>query len=480
MFFNSSAFLGFFAIVVAGYFAVAPRYRLAWLLIASAGFVAYVGPFFLVLALVATTFAFVVARVLERIEKGRPARQTVLAFAIVALLANLATFKYAPFFNGLLGQSPEGNGLITLVLPVGISFYTLQLIGYLIDVYRGEQAERSLGVFALYALFFPKLVSGPIERGRNLLPQLHELPGFNLTMAIAGIELILWGAFKKFVVADRIAPFVDGVFGAPHEFDGVATAVATWLYAFQLYFDFSGYTDMALGAASILGIRLMQNFDRPYFATSVQDFWKRWHISLTSWLTDYLYTPITRAKWIRIKLYNLILIALMVTFLVSGLWHGSTWSFLAWGALHGTYIVLSLLLQKPWGKFAKAVGLTRVPRLYTAFKIARTFTLVCFAYILFRAASLEDALYMISNLHTGWGQLDDGIAAVINGRRAEILLALAGIVVVMAAELLPRRQPGVTVVDTGWPRWLGYYAAGTIILLFGAFYGDQQFIYFSF
>lgn len=483
MIFYSPEFIVFFVAVVMGYFVVPAAARWIWLLAASAFFYAYAGPAFLVQIFAATAVAYSVAFGIEGAQSAG-AKQRRLTFGVVLLLVNLCLFKYALFFNNLLGPLVGWRGadgpLITLIMPLGISFYTFQLIGYMADVYRGDRAERHFGIFCLFVLLFPKVVSGPIERSKNLLPQLHALPDFSLPLAIAGLQLMLWGAFKKIVVADRIAPYVDRVYSAPQDFDGVATAFATWLYAFQLYFDFSGYTDMALGAAMILGIKLMQNFDRPYFAVSVQDFWKRWHISLTSWLTDYIYTPITRAKWIKIKLYNLILIALMVTFIISGFWHGSHWTFIAWGALHGAYIVVSLLVQKPWNQFAKRIGLTKYPRFYNGFKVAKTFLLVCFAYILFRSADMGDALFMMGNLWTGWGNVPGGIGAVVQGDATNIVLALVGIVIVMAPEFLPERKPDDVVARPVWQVWITQYALVTAVLLFGASGGGEQFIYFRF
>jgi len=481
--FNSVEFVGFFIAVCLGYFMLPANARWSWLLAASAFFYAYAGPAYLLQIIAATAIAYFVAFCIERAQ-GPQAKQLRLTLGIVLLLANLCTFKYAPFFNDLLGPLVGWRGtdesLIPLVMPLGISFYTFQLIGYLVDVHRGDRAERHFGLFSLYVLFFPKVISGPIERSRNLLPQLYDLPTFSYPLALAGLQLMLWGAFKKVVVADRIAPFVDRVYAAPHEFEGVATAFATWLYAFQLYFDFSGYTDMALGVAMILGIKLMQNFDRPYFAVSVQDFWKRWHISLTSWLTDYVYTPITRSKWIKIKLYNLILIALMVTFLISGFWHGSHWTYIAWGGLHGTFIVVSLLVQKPWNQFVKRIGLNKYPRTYTAFKITRTFLLVCFAYILFRAANMGDALFMMGNLWTGWNDIAGGIGSVVQSDSSGIVLSLLGIVVVMAPEFFPGRKIGDVVERPLWRTWGLQYMLGLAIFLFGAFDGGGQFIYFRF
>lgn len=483
MSFSSLEFLAFFVVVIIGYAMMPRNWRWVWLLLVSAFFYAYAGPAFLAQIVAATAVAYFVAFGIEGAQSAG-AKQRRLTLGVVLLLINLCLFKYALFFNDLLGQLVGWRGaeglLITLIMPLGISFYTFQLIGYMVDVYRGDRAERHFGVFSLYVLLFTKVVSGPIERSKNLLPQLHALPTFSFPLAIAGLQLMLWGAFKKVVVADRIAPFVDRVYSAPQDFDGVATTFATWLYAFQLYFDFSGYTDMALGAAMILGIKLMQNFDRPYFAVSVQDFWKRWHISLTSWLTDYVYTPITRAKWIKIKLYNLILIALMVTFIISGFWHGSHWTFIAWGALHGSYIVVSLLVQKPWNQFAKRIGLPKYPRFYTGFKIAKTFMLVCFAYILFRAADMGDALYMMGNLRTGWGNVLGGVSSVVQGDTTDLMLAVLGIVIVMAPEFFPSRKSNPTVTQPMWRIWGIQYALMLAIAVFGAFDGGGQFIYFRF
>ncbi|WP_193335461.1 MBOAT family O-acyltransferase [Devosia beringensis] len=484
MIFTSIEFLVFFVAAATGYALVPPAARWIWLLATSIFFYAYAGPTFLLQIVAAATVSYGIAFGIER-AATKPGKQTLLTTGIVLLLANLCVFKYAPFFNSVLGPMVGWSGadhpLIPLLMPLGISFYTFQLIGYLIDIYRGDKAERHFGLFSLYVMFFPKVISGPIERSKNLLPQLHALPNFSYPLAIAGMQLMLWGAFKKVVVADRIAPFVDRVYSAPQDFDGVATMFATWLYAFQLYFDFSGYTDMALGASMVLGIKLMQNFDRPYFAVSVQDFWKRWHISLTSWLTDYVYTPITRSKWIRIKLYNLILIALMSTFLISGFWHGSQWNYVAWGGLHGAYIVISLLVQKPWNKFAKNVGLTRFPRSYTAFKIARTFSLVCFAYILFRAANMGDALYMMGNLWTGWDDIAGSLRSVLQGDTRAMALSLLGIVIVMAPECFQHRKLGDVVTQPLWRTWGLHYALALSIVLLGAFDGmGQQFIYFRF
>lgn len=488
MVFNSLPFIGFFVVAVLVHFALPQRMRWLWLLIASLFFYAYAGPVYVLQILAASAAAYYCAFGIEA-AADRQRKQQVLALGIVALAANLIVFKYTGFFNETLRSVFGWAGMaydvpvVQILMPLGISFYTFQLIGYLIDVFRGTKAERHFGILSLSVTFFPKVVAGPIERAKSILPQLHALPAFSYALALAGFQLMLWGAFKKVVVADRIAPFVNRVYDAPHEFEGVAMTIATFLYAFQLYFDFSGYTDMALGAAMILGIKLIQNFNRPYFAVSIQDFWRRWHISLTSWLTDYVYTPLTRAKWIKLKLFTLMLVGMMVTFVLSGFWHGAQWTFVAWGALHGTYIVISLMLQKPWNKFAKESGLTKRPKAYRALKIGVTFFLVCLAYILFRANSMADAWHIFSHLGTGWGDFVNGLKSVISDNQAEFVLALIGIVIVMAPEFWKNHAKlgDMVLAWPAWRRWGLYYAGALSLMLLGAYYGaGQDFIYFRF
>lgn len=487
MVFNSIEFLVFFSIVVLGNFLLPLRMRWIWLLAASLFFYGFSEPVFLVQILAATALSFYLALRIDGVA-DKQVKQRWLTAGIVLLVANLVAFKYASFLNetlrSMLGWMGIGyaSPVLTMLLPIGISFYTFLLIAYLVDVFRGMRAERHAGIFTLYVMFFPKLVAGPIERARNLLPQLHARRPFDYQQVTVGLQLMLWGAFKKVVVADRIAPFVQQVYDQPQSHDGVTITVVTWMYAFQIYCDFSGYTDMALGAAAILGFKLMENFNRPYFAVSIQDFWKRWHISLTSWLTDYVYTPFTRQRLIKMKFYNLMLLGLFITFVVSGLWHGAQWTFVAWGALHGLYIVAALQLQKPWNAFARYIGLAERPALHRALKIVFTFNLVCFAYILFRAHSMADAWYMMTHLFTGWHQALYTLETIIMSNSAEFALAVAGIMVVMGVETLKGRiDIGAALAARPRLRWSLYYAGATSIVMLGAFYGlNQSFIYFRF
>lgn len=489
MAFISTQFVVFLLAVAVVHFLLPVRARWIWLLAASLFFYGLAEPIFLVQILAATGLSFWLGKRIEAAPEKK-AKQKIMALGVVLLTANLVVFKYTPFLNETLRSM---LGIVNVeypvpelkwLLPIGISFYTFQLISYLVDIFRGQQkAEREFGAFALYVTFFPKLVAGPIERAKNLLPQIHAHPAFDRVQAMLGLQLILWGVFKKVFVADRIAPFVNAIYDNPDAANGVQIAFATWLYAFQLYCDFSGYTDIALGIGLIFGYRLTQNFNRPYFATSIQDFWKRWHISLTSWLTDYIYTPLTRQKTFKIKLFNLMLYAMFITFVVSGLWHGAAWTYVVWGALHGGYIVVSLLLQKRWNNFARTVKLIDRPNLYRALKISVTFSLVCFAYIFFRAATMEDALHMVGSLGTGWGDLKDNLLSVVGTSRNEFFLVLIGIAVVMGAEVLQGRFNMRQAIDSrpAWMRWSLYYAGTLAVVLLGAFYGSQiAFIYFRF
>jgi D-alanyl-lipoteichoic acid acyltransferase DltB (MBOAT superfamily) len=487
--FISTHFVLFFAVVAGVYFLIPLRLRQIWLLLASLYFCGAAGPVYLIQVLAAAAVAFFVGIGIER-ETEKPKKQRVMAIGILLLIANLFTFKYAAFFNesaravagwmGLTYTVPEVN----LLMPLGISFYSFLLIGYLIDVVRGTKAEREPLAFGLFVTFFPKFVSGPIERSKNFLPQLHVEHAFDAARVAAGAQLILWGVFKKAVVADRIAPFVDNIYNNPTAHDGTTHAIATFLYAFQLYCDFSGYTDIALGCALILGFKLLPNFNRPYFATSIQDFWKRWHTSLTTWLTDYVYTPLTRQKFLKLKFFTMTLIGLFITFVVSGLWHGAHWNFVLWGALHGTYIVVSLMLQKPWNQFARKIKLDKAPNLYRGLKIGVTFLLVCLAYVLFRANSLEDAGYIYAHIFTDWGNALASMRAFVADDAGDLVLCAAGIIIVMTADLLQGRAVTAkkpAVVAPGLGRWAMINACALAVVLLGAFYGaGQQFIYFRF
>lgn len=409
MLFNSWQFLLFFPCVVALYF-LAP-YRVRWLLLLVASYFFYMCavPSYALLLLTSTVVDYTVGRWMG--ATSNPTRKKLLLFTSLATnLGLLFSFKYFNFFFGSLDAVFESTGLSVdlphseWILPIGISFYTFQTLSYTIDIYRGKQEpERHFGRFALFVSFFPQLVAGPIERSTNFLPQLRKRFDFDYERITSGLRLMGWGLFKKVVIADQLALLVNTVYGDPEGLVGLHFVLATIFFAIQIYCDFSGYSDIAIGAAEVLGFRLMTNFNRPYQATSISDFWSRWHISLSTWFRDYLYIPLGGNRVAIHRWY----INLMIVFVISGLWHGAEWTFVIWGALHGFYLIFALMTRKTRANIAQSIGLDRVPRIHATLQRLVVFSLVCFAWIFFRADSFADAWYIVSHLHVGWSQLFD-------------------------------------------------------------------------
>jgi alginate O-acetyltransferase complex protein AlgI len=490
MAFNSLHFLVYFPTVLVLYHLLPDRFR--WMLLLAASLYFYMAwrAVYVVLLLAAIVLSYVVGIKIEDSEQPAMKRRY-LAIGLTVLLGNLFVFKYFNFFNDSVRSLVEAMGLhyglgaLKLVLPIGISFYTFQKASYLIDIYRGKQkAERHLGIFSLYSSFFPQLVAGPIERGPHLLPQFREVHRFDYGDMASGLRLMAWGFFKKCVVADRLAPMVNDIYATPTQHAGTSLFLATLFFAFQVYCDFSGYSDIAVGCARTMGFRLMANFRQPYFSTSIQEFWKRWHISLSSWLTDYVYTPFTRAKWLKMHWYPKLLLSLLLTFLVSGLWHGANWTFVVWGAMHGLYLIVAVLMQKRRAAAVKAIGLDKKPVLLKWVNIVFTFTLVCIAYIFFRANTLSDAFYILVHAAAGIPQLrPSSIAEFDNYMHNEFVLACLGIGIVMLSDYAALNDFKL-VKDLWQKRWVRRsfdFAVTAGIVLFGAFYGGRQtFIYFEF
>ena len=480
MLFNSVEFLLFFPTVTALYFALPHRLRAAWLLAASCVFYAAFIPRYLIILAFTIAVDFVAGLAIER-STGR-ARKLWLVASIVANLGVLATFKYWNFAAGSLGALLGAAGLRAtlpasdLVLPIGLSFHTFQSISYTVEVHRGRQrAERDLAVFALYVLFWPQLVAGPIERPQNMLHQFHERHALRHADVAQGLRRMLWGFVKKIVVADRLAVAVDQVFQHASGYTGLPLIVATYFFTIQIYCDFSGYSDIALGAAQVMGFRLMTNFDRPYGASSVGEFWRRWHISLSTWFRDYVYIPLGGSRGSRWQRWRNV----TVVFLLSGLWHGASWTFVAWGALHGAYLLLGDASRSARARVAAVSGLASAPALHGALRVVVTFHLVAFAWILFRAASLADAAHVATHLldlRRGTEQL-----GAMGLSRFELILSAACGVGVVAAEALGGAAGWGRRIAT-WPvgaRWAAYQLAVASIVLIGRF-SRQQFIYFQF
>lgn len=267
---------------------------------------------------------------------------------------------------------------LKLLLPIGLSFHTFQSLSYVIEVYRGHQkAERNFGIYALYVMFYPQLVAGPIERPKNLLHQFYEEHYFDYQRVVDGLKLMLWGLFKKVVIADRLSVLVNEVYGNPSGHQGFLLVIATVFFAFQIFCDFSGYSDMAIGSAQVMGFKLMDNFNRPYFSKSIAEFWKRWHISLSSWFRDYIYIPLGGN---RVPQWRMCC-NLFLTFLLSGLWHGANWTFVIWGGLNGFYMVFSILTHDPRKKLVQWTGLDRHPKAHKYLNVMVVFSLVCLGWI---------------------------------------------------------------------------------------------------
>jgi len=487
--FNSIAFLVFFPVVVALYFTLPYRWRWIWLLAASYFFYMYWRVEYALLIFGSTVVDFFVAqKMAATVEKSKRMPWLMLSFA--TNLGLLFTFKYYGFFadSAAIAASTVGMDFaapaLNLLLPVGISFYTFQTLGYSIDVYRGQiEPERHFGRFALYVSFFPQLVAGPIERAGRLLPQLREDQDFDYDRALDGLQQMTRGMFKKVVVADRLAVYVNSVYADPGSFSGLQLIVATYFFAFQIYCDFSGYSDIAIGAAKVLGIDLMENFRRPYLATSVSDFWKRWHISLSTWFRDYLYIPLGGNRVSKGRWYA----NLFIVFVVSGLWHGANWTFVVWGALHGGYLI-GAILTASWRE--RALPRAGSPSRWT-FDVVVTFHLALVAWVFFRANNVTDAFLIFSRSTVDLGNhltalatldyraLDLALVLEVGGTRLDFVLSLLGIGYVILSDLgdefLPERLAKAPALSR-----MAYYDLLVLGMLLIGVFGQTSFIYFQF
>ena len=404
MTFNSLAFLIFFPTVTALYFLLPRKLKWPMLLIASYYFYAFYQPRLLFLIIATTLVSYLFALVVER-SKSRGVKRLSLAVTLIVCLGVLFFFKYFGFAFDTVKSLAElfgvrmGDVTLKLVLPVGISFYTFQTLSYVIDVYRGNiKAERNFFFYALFVSFFPQLVAGPIERPDALMPELREPHSFSWDNATRGLKYMALGFFKKVCVADCISVYVDSVYNNPEGASSLGVIIATALFSVQIYCDFSGYTDIATGAARIMGIRLMKNFDHPYMATSVKEFWSRWHISLSSWFRDYLYIPLGGNRRGRART----LVNLFVVFIVSGLWHGASFTYIIWGAMHGVYQIVGKLTSPMRQRIVEKCGFrdTDAPVLWVR-RIITVF-LVGSAWLVFRAGSLSDVGTLICALFTSF------------------------------------------------------------------------------
>ena len=466
MLFNSFAFLIFFPLVCLIYFILPYKYRWAFLLVASYYFYMNWKPIYAVLIFGSTLITYISAILVEKFRTDLKLKKFFLVISLLLNFGILFIYKYFNFINesvfsilsyvNLQWEIPN----LDILLPVGISFYTFQAVGYTIDVYRGDlKAERHLGIYALFVSFFPQLVAGPIERAKNLLPQFKQSFNVDYERISSGLKIMLWGFFMKLVVADRLSVYVDAVYNNVPQHNGTSLLLATVLFAIQIYCDFAGYSNIAIGAAKIMGYSLMENFRRPYFSRSISEFWKRWHISLSTWFKDYVYIPLggNRVSAYR-HLFNL-----FITFLVSGIWHGANWTFFIWGALHGIFLIVGVLKNK----------LLKQQSSNHFIDIIITLSLVLFAWIFFRANTISEAFVIIEKIFTQHDSL------FID--QTTLVYSLLGIAILLMKEIKDELGFRISFSKSSniFVRYVYYLAMLTIILLFGVFDGGQ-FIYFQF
>ena len=476
MLFNSFHFLFFFIIVTAVYFILPHSKRWMWLLAASCYFyMAFVPVYILILGFTITVDYF--AGIFIENATGRR-RKLFLIYSLVANIGTLFIFKYFNFLNDNFSFLLKGFALsnpipyLSILLPIGLSFHTFQAMSYTIEVYRGNQkAERHFGLYALYVMFYPQLVAGPIERPQNLLHQFREKHYFETNRVFDGLKLITWGLFKKLVIADRLAIYVNGAYNYYEQQSGVALVLATVFFSFQVYCDFSAYSDIAIGTARVMGFNLMTNFKRPIFARSTGEFWKRWHISLSSWFKDYLYFPLGGSKVAVPRMY----LNLMIVFLISGLWHGANWTFIVWGGINGFYLVFALITKKIRERVWGFTGITQIPWLNTAIQIVTTFTLIGFSRVFFRSESIGQALAIIKKMFVFEG-------SIFNESTTMLVYSFFAIGFLILVEL--RREFFFNSFSLSYHRsfWVrnAYYAVLVLLILIVGVYDGGQFIYFQF
>ncbi len=483
MIFNSLEFAVFLPLVFLLYWFVLEKHRKlqnGFLVIASYVFYGWWDWKFLCLIFVSSLVDYLLGILMGRTHEGKY-RKILLGVSLFVNLGLLGLFKYYNFFAESFAEAVTFFGhrpdvaMLSWVLPVGISFYTFQTLSYTVDVYRRTmQPVRDPVAFFAYVSFFPQLVAGPIERASHLVPQFMKPRVFNYDHASDGMRQILWGLFKKMVIADNCAVLVNQIFASPESYPGSVLALGAVLFAFQIYGDFSGYSDIAIGTARLFGFDIKRNFAYPYFSRDIAEFWRRWHISLSSWFKDYVYIPLGGSRVHPWKVFRNV----AIIFLVSGFWHGANWTFIFWGALHGLFFIPLLMTAKNRRHTHEIADGRRFPTLCEMFQMMSTFSLVCVAWVFFRADSLSAACeYMwrgVTTIHQDWNVFASYIAH-------EGFEPLVMILVLLVAEWIQRnRQYGLDLssVKSVWVRYGIYY--GLILVLY--IYGGQQqdFIYFQF
>lgn len=491
MLFNSYLFLLFYPVVTFIYFALKGAPRRAFLLTASCVFYMAFIPKYIVILFLTILVDYFAAIFIEK-EKNKKLKKFYLVFSLVVTCLILFVFKYYNFFA--VNLTALANALrwnyslntLAIILPIGLSFHTFQSMSYVIEVYRNEfRAERNFLTYALFVMFYPQLVAGPIERPQNLLHQFYENQRFNATKFREGLQLVLWGLFKKVVIADRLAVIVDEVYNKPSGYGSLASLIATICFAYQIYCDFSGYSDIARGIAKTMGFELMVNFNFPYRSRSVSEFWRRWHISLSTWFKDYLYLPLGGNRVSRLRQST----NLMITFLVSGLWHGANWTYLIWGGLNGTYIVAEKYIHQIAGHlFGRRFKLFR-----SAAGWLITFILICLAWVFFRANNATEGFTFVQKIlklpfdSLAYSHDIQNITqafkdfTVFTNPKDEFNLAILSIFILGFFEKLQKNPDNWSELDKAHPliRWTVVMSLVLAVINFGVTH-EKPFIYFQF
>lgn len=484
MTFNSFEFLIFFPIFLLLYFLLPKKLKMPAMLIMSYWFYAAWNFRLLALILFTTAVSYFCAIIIEKAEK-KALKKLCITVTLIVCLGTLFFFKYYNFLaDSVAGIAGAVSGKtydfsLNLVLPVGISFYTFQTLSYAIDVYRGDiKAERNFFWYALFVSFFPQLVAGPIERPDNLMPQLKEFHKLNAENAFLGMQKMAVGFFKKIVVADILATYVNAVYNDIAAATAPGIILATVLFAVQIYCDFSGYTDIAIGCSRIMGIKLMQNFDRPYTARSIKEFWDRWHISLSTWFRDYLYIPLGGNRCSRARYY----MNLFIVFLVSGLWHGANWTFVLWGALHGFFRVFGTATKKSRMALYDKMGINRDSKIFAAMQRFCTFFFVCLAWVFFRANSIGDIGTAFGKLFSSsaWSFSDtvSGMGLTAAGAIC-VVLAIASLIMLDKLMSIPQAENDSCAVKKSTIMCITWVVIAAWVLILSAG-GASTFIYFQF
>ncbi|SEB00832.1 D-alanyl-lipoteichoic acid acyltransferase DltB, MBOAT superfamily [Pseudobutyrivibrio sp. ACV-2] len=476
MLFNSVTFALFLTILFVIYWSIPNKYRWTVLLVASYYFYMSWNVKYILILMFTSVVSYTAARLIY-ISKTSKVKNFILVIAVLMTLSVLVVFKYLNFISNSVVEVFNAFSIrihpttLTLVLPAGISFYTFQTIGYMADVYNGKiEPEKNIGIYALFVSFFPQIMSGPIGRADSLLPQIKKEKIFDYEKATYGMKLMAWGFFKKLCIADVLATYVDTVYGDVYAHKGIDFLLVILFYSIQIYCDFSGYTDIAIGVAKLFGYDLMINFKCPYYSKSIKEFWGRWHISLSTWFRDYLYIPLGGNRCSKVKNYR----NLLITFLVSGLWHGANWTFVVWGAIHGVLQVLEKI-------FYQQIAAFKAKRFGRVLSVVIVFILCSIAWVFFRADNFGQAFYILSHAFAGIGIPTTFVINGIGLGGSKYITISISILLLLIYDYYDIHGGTIEKISTKPPVIRhGVYALLLLLIMLFKASGEAQFVYFNF